>query len=44
MKLTLERNGRYDLSWQTPKKISGCQEMLLRFTGDVDQTVRFKFH
>jgi hypothetical protein len=34
----------YKLSWSTPKNISGCQEMLLRFTGGVEQTVRFRFH
>jgi ABC-type oligopeptide transport system substrate-binding subunit len=34
----------YKLSWSTPKNISGCQEMLLRFTGGVERTVRFRFH
>jgi hypothetical protein len=35
---------RYNLSWRMPKDISGCQEMLLRFTGGVERTVRFHFH
>jgi hypothetical protein len=35
---------RYNLSWRTSKTISGCHEMLLRFTGGVERTVRFGFH
>ena len=35
---------RYNLSWRTPKNISGCQEMLLHFTGGVEGAVRFGFH
>jgi hypothetical protein len=35
--------GRYNLSWNTPKNVSGCQEMLLRFTGGIERTVRFRF-
>ncbi len=42
--LTLDKNNRYKLSWRTSKNISGCQEMLLRFTGGVERTVRFHFH
>ena len=34
----------YNLSWRTPKNISGCQEMLLHFTGGVEGAVRFGFH
>ena len=36
-------SGGYNLSWQTSKNISGCPEMLLRFTGGVERTARFRF-
>jgi ABC-type transport system substrate-binding protein len=36
-------SGRYNLSWNTPKNSSGCREMLLRFTGGIERTVRLRF-